>query len=150
MFAVPELKLPVTVTVYVPASALLLPELLDPDPPPHEVRVIVRQASNNTASAGAHRSCLDGRNNATAARSDIKAKTVVTRMTGVRFRWFTPPNGDTNPCDDVATDTVTIFAAVPLRTTELGDTEHVDIDGPPLQLSDTDCANPLVGAIASE
>ena len=46
--------------------------------------------------------------------------------------------------------TVTVFAALPLKDTELGVTEQVDIAGPPLQLNATFCANPLVGARATE
>src|ERR1700729_322534 len=52
MLAVPELKFPLTVTVYVPASGLLLADPPDPEPP-HDVRVMVRQASSNKSSAGA-------------------------------------------------------------------------------------------------
>jgi hypothetical protein len=129
---------------------VLVPEAPDVEPPPQEVRVIVMLASSNMASAGAHRNRPEVRSDADAARKNTNAKTVVRRMRDI-FCWgFTPAKGDTNPCDDVATATLTFFAAVPLKDTELGVTEQVDIAGPPLQLNATFCANPLVGARATE
>jgi hypothetical protein len=55
-----------------------------------------------------------------------------------------------NPWVAVATETVTVCGALPVSATELGDTEHVDIAGPPLQLSETFWEKPLVGAMARE
>ena len=139
-------------TVYDPASALLFAELLEADPP-HEVSVIVRQANRATVSTGAHRQLLDRRPDCVAIISKASmAISVSINTSGILCRPFPLniwPIGSSSPCEEVATDTVTDCAAVPLNATELGDTEHVDIAGPPLQLAATFCANPAVAAMDS-
>lgn len=50
----------------------------------------------------------------------------------------------------VASVTLTVDAAEPLSTIELGDTAHVDSAGAPVQAKVTDWLNPPLGATVSE
>jgi hypothetical protein len=61
------------------------------------------------------------------------------------------PIGSLKTADDPDVITLTVTAEVgPLRATELGDTEQVDIAGVPLQLNVTVWLNPPPGAMLTE
>jgi len=55
-----------------------------------------------------------------------------------------------SPSPDVATLTVAVCDVAPFNAIELGDTEHMDMAGPPPHVRLTLCAKPPPGARAKE
>src|SRR5580692_2808431 len=148
----PEVKFPVTVTVYVPACGLVPPPPL-PEPPPQEVSVSPRatSAANPTTRIQA-RFCSRRKNcDATTISRNIAANVKIIGVCRYRASLGQPPrNGGSDPCAAVVTVTIAVCAAAPLSAIVLGDTAHADPAGPPLQLNATLCANPPAGATAIE
>ena len=146
----PEVKFPVTVTVYVPACGLV-PPLPLPEPPPQEVSInpSVTSAANPTTRIQA-RLCSRRKNcDATTISRNIAATVKIIGVCRYRASLGQPPrNGRSHPCAAVVTVTIAVCAAAPLSAIVLGDTAHADPAGPPLQLNATLAAELPAGATA--
>ena len=148
----PEVKFPVTVTVYVPACGLVPPPPL-PEPPPQEVSVSPRVTSAANPATRIHARFCSLRKNCDATTSS-RNRAANVKIIGI-CRYLAslgqpPRNGRSHPCAAVVTVTMAVCGAAPLSGIVLGDTAHVDPVGPPLQLNATLAAKPPAGATAIE
>ena len=144
--AEPEVKLPTTVTLYVPAGVAPppFPMLLPPPQPDHVINVMSTQKKASPQSILPFR--LRGLRSST---SPGKPDNASPSASIVRPRGGEEGYARLADVPAVVTATVTGVGVAPLSVTELGETEHVDCAGAPLQVSATVRLNPPPGATAT-